>query len=51
MVEILRATVFSPRYFPSFLGLTCTVSGLAGWNMMESIKRQFSGVKESLGQF
>lgn len=50
MEDVLRAQLFSPKYFPTFLGLTCAVSGLAGWEMMESIKRQVPGVKETLAQ-
>jgi hypothetical protein len=48
MEDMLRASVFTPKNFPTFLGLTCTVSGLAGWQMMESIKKQVPGVKEAL---
>lgn len=48
MEEMMRATVFTPKYFPAFLGVTCSISGLAGWHMMETIKKQFPGVKQSL---
>jgi hypothetical protein len=48
MEDVLRATVFTPKNFPTFLGLTTAVSALAGWQLMESVKRNVPGVKEAL---
>jgi len=40
MEDVARATVFSRQNFPSVLVVACVVSGLAGFQFMESIQRQ-----------
>jgi hypothetical protein len=34
----LRNLAFDPKYFPVFLGVTCVVSGVAGFQFVESLK-------------
>ncbi len=48
MEDVARAAVFTPQNFPAFLGLTCLVSGVAGFQFMESLKRQVPGVEAAL---
>ncbi len=36
---IIRSTVFSPQYFPKFLGVTMVCSFLGGYTYMETLRR------------
>ena len=48
MEDVARAAVFTPQYFPAFLGVSCLVSGVAGYQFMESLKRQVPAVEVAL---
>jgi hypothetical protein len=37
--DVARATIFSPKYFPAFLACSMTMSGVAGYNYMEGLRR------------
>jgi hypothetical protein len=38
--DVARATIFSPKYFPAFLACSMTISGIAGYNCMEGLRRR-----------
>ena len=44
----LRNVVFHPKYFPTFLGFTCVVSGVAGFQFMEYLKCEVSAMNRAL---
>lgn len=46
--EAIRKVAFHPQNFPAFLTLTCLVSGVAGFELMESIRRQVPAVNDAL---
>lgn len=48
MEDALRKVAFSPQNFPAFLALTCVTCGVAGFQFMESLKRQVPAVNIAL---
>jgi hypothetical protein len=38
--DLVRQSVFSPKYFPAFLAVSMTGSGVAGFYFMDNLRRQ-----------